>query len=82
MIVPLEVIDEERLADFLSVDLGCVWPEVGSRLFQRVYEGADMVDGWIIVQPEIYVFAVVESDGVIVRSIIREYLLTEVMWRE
>ncbi|MER9852528.1 MULTISPECIES: hypothetical protein [unclassified Mesorhizobium] len=81
LIVTLEVIAEERLADFLTVDLGSRWPEVGSRLLQRVYEGIDMVDGWIIVQPGIYVFAVIETDGVTVRSIIREYLLTEVSWR-
>ena len=40
-----------------------------------------MVDGWIIVQPSVYVFAVIETDYVTVRSIIREYLLTEVTWR-
>lgn len=81
LVVPLEMIDEEPLADFLTVDLGSVWPEVGSRLFQRIYEGIDMVDGWIIVQPGVYVFAVIETDDVTVRSIIREYLLTEVTWR-
>lgn len=81
LIVPLEMIDEERLAVFLTIDLGPVWPEVGSRLLQRVVEGTDMVDGWIIVQPGIYVFAVIETEGVTVRSIIREYLLTEVTWR-
>ena len=40
-----------------------------------------MVDGWIIVQPGVYVFAIIETEGVTVRSIIREYLLTEVTWR-
>jgi hypothetical protein len=82
MVVPLELIEEERLADFLTAGMGGVWPEVGSRLFQRLFEGIDMAAGWIIVQPEIYVFAIIESDGVTVRSIIREYLLTEVTWRD
>jgi len=81
MIVPLEVIDEERLADFLTVDLGPGWTEVGSRLLQRMIEGTDMVEGWIVVQPGVYIFAVIDTDGVTVRSIIREYLLTEVTWR-
>ncbi|MER8802250.1 hypothetical protein [Mesorhizobium sp. M0998] len=72
---------KSRLAEFLTVDLGSAWPEVGRRLLQRVYEGIDMADGWIIVQPDIYVFAVIETDGMTVRSIIREYLLTEVSWR-
>lgn len=81
LIVPLTVIDEERLADFLTVDMGSAWPEVGSRLLQRLVEGTDMVNGWIVVQPDVYVFAVIEADGVTIRSIIREYLLTEVTWR-
>ena len=80
MIVPLATIDEERLADFLTVDLGLGWPEVGSRLLQRVVKGTDMADGWIIVQPGVYVFAVIDTDSIVVRSIIREYLLTEVRW--
>lgn len=81
LIVPVEVTDEEHLADFLKVDPGHGWPEVGSRLFQRVVEGIDMVDGWIVVQPGVCIFAVIEGDGAIVRSIIREYLLTEVIWQ-
>ena len=78
---PLAVVDKDRLADFLNVDMGPMWPEVGSRLLQRVVQGTDFVNGWIIVQPEVYVFAVIETAGVTVRSIIREYLLTEVTWR-
>lgn len=81
MIVPLEAIAENHLADFLTIDSGSWWPEVGSRLLQRAIEGTDMVEGWIIVQPGVYAFAVIETDSVTIRSIIREYLLTEVTWR-
>lgn len=77
---PLISTEEKKLADFLLVDHGSAWPEVGSRLLQRLYTGVDMADGWIIVQPDVYVYTVLEDDGVIVRSIIREYLLTEVRW--
>jgi hypothetical protein len=77
----LETMDEDRLADFLTVDLGPGYPEVGSRMLQRVFDGSDMINGWIVVQPEIYVFAVIETEGILVRSIIREYLLTEVFWQ-
>ncbi len=77
---PLINTEEEKLAEFLLVDHGSAWPEVGSRLLQRLYSGEDMADGWIIVQPGVYVYIVFEDDGVIVRSIIREYLLTEVRW--
>jgi hypothetical protein len=78
----LETIDENHLAEFLTVDLGPGLPEVGSRMLQRVFDGSDIIDGWIVVQPEIYVFAVIEKGGVSVRSIIREYLLTEVVWQK
>lgn len=77
----LEMMDEDRLADFLTVDLDPGYPEVGSRMLQRVFDGSDMINGWIVVQPEIYVFAVIETEGILVRSIIREYLLTEVFWQ-
>lgn len=77
---PMVSAPEERLAEFLLVDHGNAWPEVGSRLLQRLYSGEDMAAGWIIVQPGAYVFTVFENDGIVVRSIIREYLLTEVRW--
>ncbi len=80
LLQPLITTPEEWLAEFLHVDHGAAWPEVGSRLLQRLYLGDDMADGWIIVQPGVYVFTVLEDDGIVVRSIIREYLLTEVRW--
>lgn len=80
LLQPLVTAKEEWLAEFLHVDQGAAWPEVGSRLLQRLYSGEDVANGWIIVQPGVYVFAVLEDDGIVVRSIIREYLLTEVRW--
>ena len=81
IIQPLITAPEEWLSAFLTIDHGNGWPEVGSRLLQRLVSGEDMASGWIIVQLGTYVFAVFEDDdGVIVRSIIREYLLTEVRW--
>jgi len=77
---PLVTAPEEWLAEFLQADHGNAWPEVGSRLLQRLYSGEDMAAGWIVVQPGVYVFTVLEDDGIVVRSIIREYLLTEVRW--
>lgn len=78
---PLVTAPEEWLSDFLTVDHGNGWPEVGSRLLQRLVSGDDMAAGWTIVQLGVYVFAVFEDDdGVVARSIIREYLLTEVRW--
>lgn len=44
--------------------------------------GEDMrAAGWVIVQPDIYRFAVMNNGQFVVRAIIREYLTTEVVWR-
>ncbi len=80
LLQPLITAPEKWITEFLLVDHGNAWPEVGSRLLQRLYSGEDMAAGWIIVQPGVYVFTVFENDGIVVRSIIREYLLTEVRW--
>ena len=56
------------------------WPEVGSRMLTRVMTGQDIDGGWIVVQDGIYRYSVTQSGGIIVRSIIHEYLATEVVW--
>lgn len=60
-------------------------PEIGSRAFVRCVEGnpdqLEYGDGWIVVQPDRYRYAVVESDGVLVRMVLREYLACEVRWK-
>ena len=58
------------------------WPEVGSRAMQRTILGCDFRDSWVIVQDKIYRYQVVQGDGVIVRSVLMEYLATEVYWSE
>ncbi|MEZ5767187.1 MAG: hypothetical protein R3D80_05580 [Paracoccaceae bacterium] len=48
---------------------------------QRLVTGEDMrSDGWVIVQPGIYRFAVMDIGQFVVRTVIREYLATEVIW--
>ena len=57
------------------------WPEVGSRMMQRVVTGEDMRNGWIVVQHNTYRYRVEEGEGgLFVRSIVREYLATETCW--
>jgi hypothetical protein len=58
------------------------WPEVGSRLMQHIATGHDMVGSWIIVQPEHYRYSLEEDDGIVVRSVIWNYLATEVRWSD
>ena len=36
--------------------------------------------GWVVVQPDRYRYAVVETGGVVVRMVLSEYLACEVVW--
>ena len=56
------------------------WPEVGSRMMTRVMTGQDLRDGWVIVQDGVYRYGVAQSGGILVRSVLFEYLATEVRW--
>ena len=56
-------------------------PEVDTRALARVFT-PDVIDGWVQVQRGRYRFAVDAGHSAItVRSVIREYLATEVIWR-
>lgn len=54
------------------------WPEAGSRLMQHIATGQDMLGEWIVVQPERYRYSLEEDGGLVVRSVIWNYLATEV----
>ena len=56
------------------------WPEVGSRLMQRVVAGECGPGGWIEVQDGVYRYAV--SESLSVRMVLFEYLAAEVVWDE
>lgn len=56
------------------------WPEVGSRVMTRVMTGQDLCDVWVIVQDGVYRYGVAQSGGILVRSVLFEYLATEVYW--
>ena len=59
------------------------WPaELGSRMMTRVVTGQDMSDGWVIVQDGVYRFHVEQCGGNLVRSVLFEYLATEVYWSD
>ena len=77
----IPILPPDMLASFETIDYGAGWPEVGSRLMTRLITGDDMrSDGWVVVQPNIYRFAVMDHDQFVVRSVIREYLAAEVAW--
>jgi len=78
---PLILLADMGRRAFETIDYGHAWPEVGSRLMTRLVTGDDMrTDGWVIVQPDVYRFAVMDNGQFVVRTVIREYLATEVIW--
>jgi hypothetical protein len=81
---PLEFMTTAERQDFegLShVPSFAPWPEVGSRMMTRLASGEDMAGPWIVVQEGIYRYAVEQESGLRVRSVLSEYLGTEVLWK-
>lgn len=76
---PLELFKPEERSQFEDVQRD-IWPEVGSRMLTRVVTGQDLWDGWVIAQDDVYRYAVVPEGRLMVRSVIHEYLATEVLW--
>lgn len=81
---PLESFTAEERKDFEGLHDGgsfSVWPEVGSRMLTRLLTGADIADGWVVVQEGTYRYSVQQAGGgLLVRSIWSDYLATEVQW--
>lgn len=72
-------LEPPQLELFENPPIPDIWPEVGSRGFQRLAElGASR---WLIVQPNRYRYlAVARSESVVVRVVLSEYLACEVIW--
>ena len=82
-IFPLESMTATERRDFEGLsDRGylALWPEVGSRMMTRLVTGEDMVGQWVVVQEEVYRYSVQQDGGLRVRSVLFEYLATEVQW--
>ncbi len=81
---PLEIMTavERREFEGLShVPSLAPWPEVGGRMMTRLASGEDMSDSWVVVQEGTYRYAVEQESGLRVRSVLSEYLGTEVLWK-
>ena len=85
--VPLQSLSTEEYQEFESVhSVISGWSEIGSRMFQREClalnpNATDFVGPWKVVQDGVYRYAVVvDGEGLLVKSVIREYLATEVWW--
>ncbi len=79
--VPFSQLPEESKESFEDTGDGpSVWPEMGSRMMERITAGVDTVDGWIVVEEGKYRYFVDWSSCVTVRTVIWEYLATETIW--
>ena len=76
---PIGLVTADERDSFGRSPLGLAWPEVGSRMMQRVAGLSPLPSGWVEVQSGVYRYAVGEGPSV-VRTVIREYLATEVIW--
>ena len=63
------------------MDFAGVLPEVGSRMMTRVMTGQDLADGWVVAQDGVYRYAVAQAGTLLVRTVLFEYLATEVYWK-
>ena len=78
---PATRLSQSQRSDFEYIDYGPLLPEVHSRLLQRMLGIEPLRDGWVEVQPDVYRYAVMhKGDWVTVRTLIRNYLATEVTW--
>lgn len=80
-ILPLSSMTAEARSQFEARNsANDLWPEVGSRMMVHLIDGQVLVGEWIEVEPQRYRYALDWSDGVTVRSVIWNYLATEVHW--
>jgi hypothetical protein len=80
--VPLEALTLAELERFERGDGLAPWSEVGSRMMSRTIFGQDMVGAWVVVQDGVYRYSVAQGAGLVVRSVLYEYLATEVLWND
>jgi hypothetical protein len=78
---PLEHLSWQR-QEFEHFELGPAWPEVGSRMMMRMITGQDLDGSWVTVQDGIYRYGVGQVGAMLVRTVLWEYLATEVFWGE
>jgi hypothetical protein len=84
--VPFPVLSDQNRSVFenLVSEKYNLFPELGSRAFLRSLgnkpDQFEQKDGWIIVQPGRYRYAVIATSGIIVRIVMSEYLACEIQW--
>lgn len=84
-LAPLTELPDQDKEVFEDVRIGTIdlLPEIGSRAFHRALgKGPDqfLKDGWIVVQPGRYRYFVTETEGLLVKLVLSEYLACMVSW--
>lgn len=77
---PLETLSQKQRVDFENIGSGGFWPEVGSRMMTRVMTSQDLSSDWVIVQDGVYRYGIAQQGVILVRTVLFEYLATEVYW--
>lgn len=77
---PLQTLTAEQRTDFETIHSEGIFPEVGSRMMTRIVTGQDLSGGWITVQKGTYRYALAQRGIMLVRSVLYDYLATEVCW--
>ena len=77
---PLEAMTPADRAEFEDCQVDGLWPEVGSRMLTRIVTGQDLNHGWVELQKGIYRYGVAQQGLMLVKSVLYEYLATEVLW--
>ena len=91
MITPIQCLTQEQRDNFEGITgkpLLSGWPEVGTRMFMRLGlsfnpDYHDLEGQWVVVQDGYYRYWVEDTGvGLLVKSIIYEYLAAEVYWSD
>lgn len=77
---PLATLSSQQTSAFENIDRGPIMGEMGSRMLTRLITGQDLSGDWVVVQDKVYRYAVAQHGGMLVRSVLFEYLGTEVHW--
>ncbi len=83
--VPLEALtmtERKAFEDGERKGMRVGWPEVNSRMMTRVVTGQDLCNGWVVVQDGVYRYCVEQYGSMRVRTVLFEYLATEVYWND
>lgn len=78
---PITLMSEEEQNEYFSHDEG-LFPEVGSRAFQRMFkEDSNFINNWVIVQEDKYIYSINHGRfGLTIKFLIWNYLACEVVW--